>query len=159
MENVELVIWFSLTALLVGGLAGEYKSTKDVTARVKSTLKKVQVPSINACDIVGNGAQLNAWANTQAAVTWRRNLIGTAILVVASYGLGVYQPRTSRDIFIFVLLTFTVFSSISGYNNYHMRDQVAEAVHNSLGSAMNKLSATQTCDPLLMDTVTMRMKK
>ena len=137
--NIDVYLWGALGALLVGALAAETKATQDLTDRIKTSLSIIQDPSISACDIIGNATQLNEWSSNVLTIQWRRAIIGSCILcILLPFFNGI--KYTTRQNFTNVLLTWVVFSSISGYSDYHVRTQASNGLDSCLVRAITKLS-------------------
>ena len=152
-KTEELVVWFGIAALLVGSLAGEYKSTTDVMNRSRSTLSVCQNAASSNCDIIAATAQYNAFAQNVATVQWRRGFIGAC-------AIGFFVPIftqvqfSQRQSLILVLLTWVVITSLSGYNDYHMRDVANTSVNDCLMHSINlSAAAGQNCSSEYVNTV------
>jgi hypothetical protein len=135
----DVYIWCVYVVLVLGALAAETKATQDLTERVKRALSNIEDPLITTCDIVGNATQLNEWTSNAITVQWRRALIASSILwILIPFFSGV--KYTSQQYFINILLTWVVFSSISGYSDYHVRNQSSNGIDSCLVRAIEKLS-------------------
>ena len=159
MRSEEIVIWLGVGGLLVGALAGEYKSTKDVTNRVKAALNAVQSQTVSTCDIVANGAQLNDWSSEQLNIQWRRGIIASCILCLVLNPVAGLQ-LSSRQALTFLVLSWVVITGMAGYSDYHMRKVAQNGVGDCLFTAVNKIASDGgVCSPTLFNTVTIARKK
>ena len=137
--NRDVYLWSIYAVLVLGALAAETKATQDLTDRVKRALTNIEDPSITTCDIVGNSTQLNEWSSNAITVQWRRAILASSILwILLPFFNGV--KYTSQQNFINILLTWVVFSCISGYSDYHVRTQAANGIDSCLVRAIEKLS-------------------
>ena len=150
----DVYLWCVYAVLVFGALAAETKATQDLTERVKRALTNVQDPTITTCDIVGNATQLNEWTSNAITVQWRRAIIASSILwILLPFFNGV--KYSSQQNFINILLTWVVFSSISGYADYHIRKQSSTGIDSCLVRAIEKLSFDgDFCSQTYIDYVT-----
>jgi hypothetical protein len=143
---------FSLAALLIGALAGEWKATTDVMAHSKAAIRRCTDPSTTQCDLVGSASNLAAYTQDQGSILWRRGIIAACALCVTVQPLADLR-FTSKQALIFVLLTWVVFTSITSYNDFHLRRVSAIGVQDCLLLAVN--NAEDACDASLVNSVAM----
>lgn len=150
----DVYIWVVIGCLLLGALLAEYKATTDMTNRVKKTLENIADPSITSCDIVGNATQLNEWSNNAIGIQWRRAMIASSFLwILLPYVNGL--KYSSQQYFINLLLTWVVFSGISGYFDYHVRTQASNGIDSCLVRGIEKLSSNgDICSQVYINYVT-----
>jgi hypothetical protein len=156
----ELITWFSVGALLIGALAGEWKGTSDVTNRSKTTISVCKDPATTQCDIIGASAQLNGYTENQATIQWRRGIIGACALAIIA-PLFLQVRLSSRQTLLLILLTWVVLTSISGYNDYHMRSVAVNTIDDCLSRAIALADTTGTqnvCSPAYIDVASSRSR-
>ena len=149
-----LVIWSTVSGLLIGALAGEWKGTTDVTSKSKETLRLCQNESTTQCDIVAATSQLSRFSENAARIQWRRGLIGACALTLAApYLLAI--KISSRQSLLLILLTWVILTAIAGFNDYHMRYAANAAINDCLLHEVNLLSQEgDVCSSIYIDTVT-----
>lgn len=154
----KLVIWSTLSGLLIGALAGEWKATTDVMQKSKKTLSVCQNTLSSQCDIVASTAQLSSYAEKSASVQWRRGFIGScALALIAPYLLGF--KFSHRQSLLLVVLTWVILTTSSGYNDFHMRSPANSAIRDCLLHEVNLLNADgDICSTEYIDTVNQSRK-
>jgi hypothetical protein len=149
---MDALVKLSLGALLIGAIAGEWKATTDVMKRSKDAIARCTNAETTNCDLVGSASNLAAYSQDQSSILWRRSLIVSVGLLVALKPI-LSISLTSQQSLVFILLCWVAFTSISSYNDYHLRRVSAIGVQDCLMIAVNK--ADDACDPSLVNSVAM----
>ena len=124
-----------LAALLLAAVAWEWLSTHAVYKRATRDLERVKAPGTSQCDKIGVAVNLNEYLSYAATVQWRRGLIASCAVVGLLPLLTGMRPQPAQSL-VLALLTWVVFTSVSGFNDYHMRTVGTTVIDESLRLAV-----------------------
>jgi hypothetical protein len=148
MNNGEFILWIVLSILIIGAVAGEYKSSKDLTHANRTAETECNNEPTTTCNSVARALNINRLASSKMLVQWRRAIIASTSLYILIEILLQSPIRTPSRSLIFIAITFITFISINGYNDYHMRLPSQDAISNCMHRAILDLSneTPENCD-------------
>jgi len=151
-ELIVNFIWLVILLLLIGAIAGEWKATSDTTSVTKETELNCQTPGKTVCDLLGEANRLNWFGENQTSIQWRRGFIGSCCLCIVLPVLANIK-LDGRQILLVLVLTFLIFTSISGYNDYHMKKGISKSISDCLIEGIIKSPSGECSNELLLNQI------
>jgi hypothetical protein len=145
VNTVSKVVLLIFVVLLIYGVGLEWKGTTDVTERSKKIVEESSDPALSVCDIAQNVIEINNFAESELVIQWRRGAIVAFALLILIPAFTQIKFSVTQQLVV-LLISFFAYTSVSGYNDYHMRTVYSTAVNDSLINAVNK-SPSGTCTP------------
>jgi hypothetical protein len=152
MNNGEFILWIVLSILIIGAVAGEYKSSRDMTNANRIAETECNNETTTTCNSVARALNTNRLMESKTLVQWRRAIIASTSLYILIEILLQNPIRTPSRSLIFIALTFVSIISINGYNDYHMQLPSQDAINNCMHRAILDLSneTPENCDLSIM---------
>jgi len=132
MNKGEFILWAVLSILIVGALAGEYRSAQELNDANREAETQCKNVETTACNAAGQALRISRLSYYKSIIQWRRSMIGSVILFILIEVLLNNPLKTAANSLIFVALSWIVQTSVSGYNDYHMRYTSSEAAKDCL---------------------------
>jgi hypothetical protein len=148
MNKGELLLFGSLSILIIGALAGEYRSAQELNTANREAESQCKNVQTTACNAAGQALRVSRISYYKSIIQWRRAMIGSVILFILVEILLNNPLKTAANSLIFISLAWIVHTSINGYNDYHMRYSSSEASKDCLIRAIYDLG---TDDPTQCD--------
>jgi hypothetical protein len=132
MNRGEFILWGVLSILIVGAIAGEYRSAKELNDANRSAETQCKNVSTTPCNAAGQALQISRLSYYKSIIQWRRSIISSVILFIFIEVMLNNPLKTAANSLIFIALSWIVQTSVSGYNDYHMRYASSEAAQGCL---------------------------
>jgi hypothetical protein len=146
MNRGELILFGSLSILVVGALAGEYRTAQELNTSNREAESQCKNVQTTACNAAGQALRVSRMSYYKSIVQWRRAMIGSVILFILVEILLNNPLKTAANSLIFISLAWIVHTSINGYNDYHMRYTSSEAAKDCLIRAIYDLGTINPSD-------------
>ena len=148
MDNANLLLVAG--GILLGfALVGEYKCNTNITALTKEYNNQTAIDLNNARQQCNNYIYTENFLNAvtkKTTIQWRKALIvsfGSAIIVYSL--LQNFRLLNSKDWALFIFVGFVLNWSIGGYNDYHVRNNVSQAVQTVMQNSALTFEGSSAC--------------